>query len=101
MIVCILFGPWENEMKWHEIGPGCSSFPANSDLADVLDDMNLDFDNFHCEYFLDSEFLDFQVPRIPKSGPGRAWAGLEPSGPKYVDFLLKIFVSELPAAYLV
>ena len=25
--------------------------------------------------FLDSKFLDFQVPRFPKSGPGQAWAG--------------------------
>ena len=24
--------------------------------------------------FMDSKFLDFQVPRFPKSGPGRAWA---------------------------
>ena len=24
--------------------------------------------------FLDSKFLDFHVPRFPKSGPGQAWA---------------------------
>ena len=25
--------------------------------------------------FSDPKFLDFQVPRFPKSGPGQAWAG--------------------------
>ena len=48
-------------------------FPANPDLADILGNMDLDFDNFHSLYFLNSEFLDFQVPRFPKSGP---WLGL-------------------------
>ena len=33
------------------------------------------FENFSF-YFLDPKFLDFQVPRFPKSGPGQAWAGL-------------------------
>ena len=51
-------------------------FPANPDLANILGDMDLDFENFHFfSFFLDSKFLDFQVPRFPKSGPGRAWAG--------------------------
>ena len=34
-------------------------FPANPDLADILGDMDLDFENFH--FFLDSKFMDFQV----------------------------------------
>ena len=42
------------------------------------------FENFHFFHFLDPKFLDFQVPRFPKSGLGRAglgpWAGLGPSG---------------------
>ena len=47
-------------------------FPANPDLADILDDMDLDFVNFHFLYVLDSKFLDFQVPRFPKTGLGQA-----------------------------
>ena len=46
-------------------------FPANPDLADILGDMDLDFD-FIFEIFLDCKFLDFQVPRFQNSGPGRA-----------------------------
>ena len=49
-------------------------FPANPDLADMLGRMDLDFDNFYWFDFLDPKFLDFQVPRFPKSGLGRAWA---------------------------
>ena len=56
--------------KWGREG----LFPANPDLADILGDMDSDFDNFHFDIFLDSKFLDFQVPRFPKSGPSRAWA---------------------------
>ena len=51
-------------------------FPANPDLADMLGITDLDFGNLYFGYFLDSKFLDFQVPRFPKSGPGRAWARL-------------------------
>ena len=36
--------------------------------------MDLDVESFNFLEFLDSRFLDFQVPRFPKSGPGRAWA---------------------------
>ena len=69
-------------MKWYRE----LFFPTNPDLADILGDMDLDFENFHFCYFLDSKFLDFQVPIFPKSGLG--WAGLEPSGSTNVDFLL-------------
>ena len=51
-------------------------FPTNPDLADILGRTDLDFENFDFFYFLDSKFLDFQVPRYLKSGLGRA--GLEP-----------------------
>ena len=50
-------------------------FPTNPDLADILGRTDLDFENFHSLDFLDKKFLDFQVPRFPKSGPGQAWAG--------------------------
>ena len=53
-------------------------FPANSDLADILSDMDLDFTDFHVFYF--SKTLDFQVPRFPKSGLGRAGLGPGPLG---------------------
>ena len=49
-------------------------FPASPDLADILGDMDLDFENFIFEIVVDSKFLDFQVPRFPKFGLGRAWA---------------------------
>ena len=71
-------------------------FPTNPDLANILGRTDLDFENFHFFDFLDSKFLDFQVPRFPKSGPGQAWAAklglgrarLELSGLKNVDFPL-------------
>ena len=50
-------------------------FPTNPDIADILSRTDLDFENFHFSDFLDFKFLDFQVPRFPKSGPGQAWAG--------------------------
>ena len=55
-----------------------SLFPANPDLADILGRMDLDLENFYFFDFLDSKFLDFQVPRFPKSGPwlGLGWARL-------------------------
>ena len=51
--------------------------------------MDVDFENLYFLYFLDSKFLDFQVPRFPKSGPGQAGLGpragpglgLGPGGP--------------------
>ena len=79
-------------------------FPTNPDLADILGRTDLDFENFYFFDCLDPKFLDFQVPRFPKSGPGQAWAGLarlglswarlglgrarlKPSGQKNIDFL--------------
>ena len=60
-------------------GAGTFFFPANPYLADILGDMDVYFENFHIFYFLDPKFLDFQVPRFPKSGLGRAGAlGLAP-----------------------
>ena len=49
--------------------------PTNPDLANILGRTDLDFENSYFFDFLDSKFLDFQVPRFPKSGPGQAWAG--------------------------
>ena len=49
-------------------------FPANPDRADIFGDMDLDSEKFNFRYLLDSKFVDFQVPRFPKSGLGRAWA---------------------------
>ena len=55
------------------MGPG-GFFPTNPDLADILGDMDFDFENF---YFLD--FLGSQI-----SGLGPAWAQLGPGlGPGF------------------
>ena len=41
------FGPWE-KLAWDGSKWGRESlFPANSDLADILGDMDVDFENFH------------------------------------------------------
>ena len=53
-------------------------FPANPDLAGILGDMDLDFENFIFSHFLDSKFLHFQIARFPKSGP---WPSLGRAGP--------------------
>ena len=37
-------------LKWHEMGPAVF-FPTNPDLADILGDMDLEFEYFHCLYF--------------------------------------------------
>ena len=50
-------------------------FPTDPDLADILGRTDLYFENFYFFDFLDPKFLDFQVPRFRKSGPGQAWAG--------------------------
>ena len=42
-------------------------FPTNPDLADILGRTDLNFENFIFFDFLDSNFLDFQVPRSPNS----------------------------------
>ena len=57
------------------MGPG-GFFPTNPDLANILRRTDLDFKNFYFPHFLDPKFLDFQVPRFPKSGLGRAKLGL-------------------------
>ena len=62
-------------------------FPANPNLADILGRTDLDFETFYLFDFLDPEFLDFQVPSFPKSGPWPRLPGLEPSGSKNVDLL--------------
>ena len=46
-------------------------FPTNPDLADILGRTDLEFENFHCFYFVDPKFLDFQVSIFPNL----AWAG--------------------------
>ena len=53
-------------------------FPTNPDLADILGRTDLEFEHFHLFHFVDPKFLDFQVPRFPKFGLGRA--GLGPWG---------------------
>ena len=50
-------------------------FPTNSDLADILGRTDLEFENFHFSHFVDPKILDFQVPRFPKFGLGRAGLG--------------------------
>ena len=74
--VVVFSGSWKKMLGMAPNGAGKVFFLANPDLANILGDMDLDFENFHFfSFFLDSKFLDFQVPRFPKSGPGRAWAG--------------------------
>ena len=58
-------------------GAGKFFFSANPDLADILGRTDFDFGNFDFLHVLDSKFLDFQIPRFPKSGPGRSWARLD------------------------
>ena len=53
-------------------------FPTNPDLADILGDMDSDFENFYFLDFFGSQISRFPVPRFPnfqKSGLGQAWAG--------------------------
>ena len=54
-------------------------FPTNPDLANILGRTDLNFEILTFFHFLDPKFLDFQVPRFPKFGLGRAglgpWAG--------------------------
>ena len=42
-------------------------FPTNPHLADILGRTDLDFESFYFTDLLDPKFLDFQVPRSPKS----------------------------------
>ena len=48
-------------------GAGKVFIPANPDLPEILGDMDLDFVNFYCLDFVESRFLDFQVPRSQNS----------------------------------
>ena len=50
------------------MGPG-GFFSTNPDLADILGRADLDFANLYFFDSLDPTFLDFRVPRFPKSGP--------------------------------
>ena len=45
------------------MGPG-GFFPASPDLADILGDMDLDFESFYFLDLLDPYFPDFQVPNF-------------------------------------
>ena len=56
------------------MGPG-GFFPTNPDLADILGDMNLDFENVYFLDFLGPKFLAW-ARRGPSLGP--AWARLGP-----------------------
>ena len=83
--------------KWPGMAPngaGKVFFRLIQTLPTFWGDMDFDFEIFYLLDLLDSKFLDFQVLRFPKSGPGRAWARqgrawprLEPSGQTNVDFL--------------
>ena len=64
-------------MKWGQEG----FFPTNPDLADILGDMDFDFDNFYRLDFWGSNISRFPGPRFPnfqKSGLGPPWAQLGP-----------------------
>ena len=54
--------------KWCQEG----LFSANQDLADILGDMDFDFEHFHFEILLDSTFWMSRFPDY--QNPGRAWA---------------------------
>ena len=81
------------------MGPG-GFFPANPDLADILGNTDLDFENLNFLIFLDPKFPDFQVPDFQISrnlawarlGPGwgSAWAQLGPAlGPAWARLGLR------------
>ena len=72
-------------MGWYEIGLG-SSFPYQSDLADVLGNMDLNFDDLCLRFFWIPSF-QIQISKI-WAGLGLGQARLEPSGPQRVDFRL-------------
>ena len=65
---------------------------ANPDCANMLGDMDLDFDNFMFCFLVGfqlSGFPDSQISKIwPLAGIDPGQAALEPSGPKNVDCLL-------------
>ena len=61
---CIFPVHGKNSPIWPQIGPG-GVFPTNPDLADILGRRDLNFENLYFFDFLDTTFLDFQVPRSP------------------------------------
>ena len=79
-------------------------FPTNPDLADILGDMDFDFENSYLFIFLDPKFPDFQVPdfqisrnlawarHVPGLGPGLIGPGLRLGpglGPHIFDMSLE------------
>ena len=56
---------WDGS-KWGREG----LFPANPDLADILGDMDLDFDNFHVRYS-----FGFHISVFPGSPISKIWSG--------------------------
>ena len=67
--------------RWPQMGPG-GFFLTNPDLADILGDMDFDFENFYFWDFFGSQISRFPGPRFPnfqKSGLGPPWAQLGPS----------------------
>ena len=67
--------------------------PANPDLADILDDMDLDIDNFDfCDFFgfQTSGWQGSQISKIWPE-PGRVWAG---PGLSHLDQNMLIFCYE-------
>ena len=64
--------------KW---GREFFSSPANPDLADILGNMDFDFENLYFLFFLDPKFPDFQTGAwagLGLAGLGLGWAGLGP-----------------------
>ena len=78
-------------MKWGREG----LFPANPDLADILGDVDLDFENFDFVVvgFQLSGFPGSQISKI-MSRPGLGRAGLEPSGPNKLGFSVFIQLTQ-------
>ena len=76
------------------MGPG-GFFPTNTDLADILGRTDFDFENLYFSKFLDSKFLDFQVPRSPNF-----WVSRSPDLqiPKFPDFQVPRFLDAAAGA---
>ena len=70
------FGPWKKCPGMAPNGASKIFVPTNPDLADILGRTDSNFENFYFGDFLDSKFLDFQVPRFPEIW---AWPGLRGS----------------------
>ena len=69
-----------NGMEWHEILGGTFFVAANPDLADMLGDMDLHFENFHFACFIGFQNSGFPGSQISKIWPvpGLSQAGLGP-----------------------